>query len=99
MFEKRHHYEAVSPAVERLKDQGYTLDFDVDGNYLIAENEKIPLEEVTVTDLYHFERDTDLSDDSIVYALLCSNGIKGFLVTGLGMCTEDLKNRFGYSLI
>ena len=99
MFEKKYHYEAVSPAVERLKAQGYTLDFNLDGNYLVTGNEKIPLEEVAVTDLFHFENEEDLSDDSIVYAVHSKNGLKGFLVTGLGVCTDEMRVRFGELLV
>ena len=99
MFEKKYHYDAVSPAVERLKDQGYTLDFNLDGNYLIAEDEKIPLDDVRVTDLFHFENESDLSDDSIVYAVLSKDGTKGFLVSGLGMYTEEVKDRLEQALV
>ncbi len=98
MFEKKYHYDAVSPAVERLKDQGYVLDFNLEGNYLIAEHEKIPLDDIQVTDLYHFENESDISDESNVFAITCKNGEKGVLVTGLGMCPENLKEMLVYKL-
>lgn len=93
MFEKKYHYEVVSPVVERFRNQGFTLDFDVEGDFLVANEEKVPLNDVELKDLFHFENQKDLSDDSIVYAIATKNGLKGFLVTGLGMCEDELKSR------
>ncbi|ADY53593.1 hypothetical protein Pedsa_3054 [Pseudopedobacter saltans DSM 12145] len=99
MFEKNYHYDIVSPAVERFKDQGYTLDFDVEGDFLVSSGEKVPFKDVELTDVFHFENQEDLSDDSVVYAVSTKNGLKGVLVTGLGMCAEELKTNLNKLLV
>lgn len=91
MFEKKYHYQAVSPVVERFRNQGYVMDFDFVGDCLIANNEKLALEDVLITDLYCLENGQDLSDASIVYAILSKTGLKGIYVTGLGMLSDVFK--------
>lgn len=91
MFEKKYHYATVSTAVEQLRKKGFTLDFEFKDNRLVADDMSIDTNDFEIEDLFHYENELDLSDESNVFAITCKNGKKGVLVTGLGMCPESLK--------
>lgn len=83
-----HHYDTVSNAINSLKRQGYTVDFNLEGNYLVNEGNKISVNDFSIVDVYRYEGNTDPSDEAAVYAIESTNGIKGVLVTGYGASSD-----------
>ncbi|PWV54478.1 hypothetical protein [Chitinophaga sp. S165] len=83
-----YHYDTVSNAINSLKRQGYTVDFNLEGNYLVNGGDKIGVNEFSIVDVYRYEGDTDPSDEAAVYAIESTNGMKGVLVTAYGASAE-----------
>lgn len=83
-----HHYDTVSNAINSLKRQGFTVDFNLEGNYLVTEGKKIGAKDFSIVDVYRYEGNTDPSDEAAVYAIESTGGIKGILVTGYGASSD-----------
>lgn len=83
------HYATVSEALEQLKQKGFTLDFNIDGNYIIAIEERIHHDEFEIVDVYRYEGNTDPADEATVYAIQSKHGLKGVLVTGYGPSLDN----------
>ena len=77
-------YDTMSAAVNGLKERGYTLDFNLDENCLICNDDKYNPEEFEITEVYRFEGNTDPADEAVVYAVESNKGHKGVLVSGYG---------------
>ena len=83
------HYETVSKAIEDLRKQGYTTDFNIEGNSVVCSLGKFGTNDFEVVDVYRYEGDSDPGDEAAVYAIKSSNGLKGVLVTGYGASSES----------
>ncbi len=84
------HYDTVSEAVSELRNQGYTTDFNVEGNNIVCSDGKFDEDNFEIEDVYRYEGNSDPADEAAVYAIRCSNGVKGILVTGYGI-SADIK--------
>jgi hypothetical protein len=78
------HYATVSEAVEKLRKQGYTTDFNLEENCIVCHQDKFAPEDFRIADIYRYEGETDPADEATVYAIESKTGIKGILVTGYG---------------
>lgn len=83
-----YHYDTVSNAINSLKRQGYTVDFNLEGNYLVNGGNKIGINQFSIVDVYRYEGDTDPSEEAAVYAIESTDGMKGVLVTAYGASAE-----------
>ena len=83
------HYETVSKAIEELRKQGYTTDFNLEENAIVCSIGKFGANDFEVVDVYRYEGDSDPGDEAAVYAIQSSNGLKGVLVTGYGASSES----------
>jgi len=83
-----YHYDTVSNAINSLKRQGFTVDFNLEGDYLVNDGNKIGVNDFNIVDVYRYEGNTDPSDEAAVYAIESANGIKGILVTGYGASSD-----------
>ena len=82
------HYDTVSKAIEELRKQGYTTDFNIDENSITCSDGKFGADDFEVVDVYRYEGDSDPGDEAAVYAIQSFNGLKGVLVTGYGASSE-----------
>jgi hypothetical protein len=82
------HYETVSKAIEELRKQGYTTDFNMEGNFIKCSEGKFSAGDFEIDDVYRYEGISDPADEAAVYAISAVNGIKGILVTGYGASAE-----------
>ncbi|WPV02578.1 phosphoribosylpyrophosphate synthetase [Mucilaginibacter sp. cycad4] len=89
MEEQKFHYATVTEAITKLKEQGYTHEFSLEDDHLKAGGENFPVEEFEIVDLYRYEGPSDPADEAIVYALASADGVKGTLVTGYGISTDE----------
>ncbi|MES2277718.1 MAG: hypothetical protein V4592_16955 [Bacteroidota bacterium] len=88
-MKQQFHYATVSDAIEQLRKQGYTLDFNLKENQLMAGDHTYTADEFEIVDLYRYEGPSDPADEAIVYALASPSGIKGILVSGYGSTVDD----------
>ncbi|MES2618474.1 MAG: hypothetical protein V4613_11380 [Bacteroidota bacterium] len=93
------HYATVTEALEKLKQQGFTLDFNLAENCLVCNGSKFSPDDFDIKDVYRYEGNTDPADEATVYAIESKDGIKGVLVTGYGISgdsmSEELLKKLG----
>ena len=82
------HYDTVSKAVEELRKQGYTTDFNIGENSITCSDGNFGTNDFEVVDVYRYEGDSDPADEAAVYAIRSSSGLKGILVTGYGASAD-----------
>jgi hypothetical protein len=88
-MEPNYHYATVSEAIDHLKKQGYTIDFNLKENCIYCEGGKFQHDEFEIAETYRYEGDSDPGDEATVYAIESKTGIKGVLVTGYGMYADS----------
>jgi hypothetical protein len=82
------HYGTVSEAITKLREQGFTTDFNLEENCLICQTGKFEPHEFEIVDVYRYEGDSDPGDEAAVYAIQSASGVKGILVAGYGMSSD-----------
>ncbi|AWM35277.1 phosphoribosylpyrophosphate synthetase [Hymenobacter nivis] len=83
----------VSEVLNALKEEGYTVDFNLQGNCLVCHGNALQLspDEFLLDKHYRFEGLSDPGDGAIVYAISSArHGIKGTLVNGYGISSEAM---------
>ncbi len=88
-MKQKFHYATISEAIEQLKAEGFTLDFNLIENKIKVDEQEYSAEEFEIVDLYRYEGPSDPADEATVYALASPNGDKGILVTGYGATSVD----------
>jgi len=86
------HYETVSNAIQELRKQGYTVDFNLEDDAIICNEGKFGASDFEIADVYRYEGNTDPADEAAVYAIQSSSGLKGILVTGYGASSDSTSN-------
>ena len=82
------HYDTVSKAIEALRQQGFTTDFNIEENVLACIEGKFAASDFDIVDVYRYEGISDPADEAAVYAIKSSSGVKGILVTGYGASAD-----------
>jgi hypothetical protein len=88
-------YDTLTEAIDALKTQGYTEDFNIHDNLLRSASGKHTLghSEFVIDKSFRFDVDEDPSDQAMLYAISSvDNNIKGILVNGYGIYSEDGTN-------
>jgi len=83
-------YETVSEAVNGLKKRGFTMDFNLEENCIVCQEEKFDPDDFEIVEVYRFEGNTDPADEAVVYAIESNKGHKGVLVNGYGPSSENM---------
>lgn len=86
-MDRETHYATVSDAINKLQQQGYTIDFNLSENSLDLHASKFNTE-FEIVDVYRYEGASDPGDQAVVYALESKSGLKGILVTGYGTSVD-----------
>lgn len=84
------HYATVSEALDQLRKQGFTVDFNLEENCIVCANGKFDTDSFEIMDVYRYEGNTDPADEATVYAIQSNTGVKGVLVTGYGTSAENV---------
>jgi hypothetical protein len=72
-----------------LKD-GYTENFKVEnGTILAASGKTYNSEDVQIVNYYRFEGDSDPADNSILFIIETTDGLKGTLINTMGAYADD----------
>lgn len=75
----------LATSVNKLVADGYTGNFKVDEQGLLAENEKhYKPSQVHIKNFFRFEGASDPADNSILYAIELDDGTKGTLIDAYG---------------
>jgi len=85
-------YDTVSEAVNKLKERGYTLDFNLEPDHITCPEETVSLapSEFEIAEVYRFEGNSDPGDEAIVFAIESKHGHKGILVNGFGISADSV---------
>ncbi len=89
-MERASHYETVSEAINQLRQQGFTTDFNLEKNCLVCHPETFNPDDFEIVDIYRYEGNTDPADEATVYAIESKTGLKGILVTGYGTSIDNM---------
>ncbi|MGP8217192.1 MAG: phosphoribosylpyrophosphate synthetase [Bacteroidia bacterium] len=88
-------YDTLSEAMNELKKEGYTEDFNLQHDCLTCKNgtKKVFTDDFVIDKFFRFEGNTDPDDESILYAISSpKHHINGVLVNGYGISSEPLTN-------
>ena len=87
-----HSYPTLSGALNGLKQRGYTEDFNLKENCIVCSTKALELkpEEFYIDEVHRFEGMSNPDDNSVVYAVSSSSGVKGVLVDAYGTYAEAI---------
>jgi hypothetical protein len=88
-------YSSLLEAIEGLKKEGYTADFNLHPDCIqCAETElKLSPDEFVIDKYFRFEGDTDPSEQSIIYAISSKkHPIKGIFINAYGIYADPVSN-------
>jgi hypothetical protein len=85
-------YSTLSEAINDLKRRGYSEDFNLKPHCIECSTKNLQLhpEDFAVDEFYRFEGMSNTDDNSILFAISSTDGIKGVLVDAYGMYAENL---------
>ncbi|HYG37151.1 MAG TPA: phosphoribosylpyrophosphate synthetase [Cytophagales bacterium] len=86
----------VSEITNKLKKEGYTIDFNLKENCLECHGNYLQIfpDEFIVDKLYRFEGISDPADEAIVYAISSTkHNLKGVLVNGYGIYSDRVTDK------
>lgn len=84
------HYGTVTEAINQLKEEGFTIDFNLENNCIACHSDKFNADEFDIVDVYRYEGNSDPADEAVVYAIESKTGLKGYLVMGYGMYSDNM---------
>lgn len=87
-------YTSLSEATNDLKARGYTHDFNLKPHCIECTGLRLELspEKFTVDEFHRFEGMSSTDDNSIVFAITSTEGVKGVLVDAYGVYAENLND-------
>jgi len=85
-------FETLTEAIKNLNERGYTLDFNLEENCIICNEEKFHPEDFEITETYRFEGETNPSDESVIYAIESRTGLKGILLNAFGIYADPMSD-------
>jgi hypothetical protein len=88
-------YATLVEAINGLKAQGYTEDFNLKDNYLDCSNSKHQLspDDFKVDNVFRFEGESDPEDQAVLYAISSEKyNLKGTLVNAYGIYSDNQAN-------
>jgi hypothetical protein len=88
-MKQQFHYATVTEAIEQLRKQGFTFDFNLKENQFIVGDKAYTAYEFEIVDVYRYEGASDPGDEATVYALANNEGVKGILVAGYGASSDE----------
>lgn len=94
-------FTTLSQAIEALKKEGYTEDFNLDSDCIACGTDKIRISptDFHIDRVYRFDVNTDAGDQSILYAISSEkHNLKGLLVNGYGIYSDDLTDDMAIKL-
>ncbi len=84
-------YGTLSETINGLKKEGYTLDFNVQQEYIVCHeiNANLSPDDFEIDKVYRFEGESNPDDQSILYAISSTKfDVRGVLVNGYGISAD-----------
>lgn len=81
-------YATVLEAIKQLRQDGFTIDFNIEKNALATNSSHYAHDDFEITQIYRYEGDSNPDEEATVYGIESKDGLKGILVTSYGMYTE-----------
>ncbi len=78
----KYYYETPIVAIDKLREKGFTLDFNLEQNCIVCEVGKFDESSFEIVEIYFYEGESDPGEEATVYGIESKTGIKGILVTG-----------------
>ncbi|MCL9770970.1 hypothetical protein NAT47_11140 [Flavobacterium sp. HXWNR69] len=72
-----YHYASMSEALQKLKEKGFTFDYNKNIEDIILHPENYSIHHV-----FHYEGNSNPDDQATVYGIVSKYGLKGVFVTG-----------------
>jgi len=93
-------YDTLTEAIEGLRKQGFTQDYNLKPDHLHCQPDNIELRpaDFDIVNVYRFEGQTDPGDETVLYAIEAKNGNKGTLVDAYGMYAEAISTEMAEKL-
>lgn len=88
-------FDTITEALNWLKDQGYTHDFNLDNDCILFDNGKQSMspDDFNIDYFFRFEGDTDPGDENIVYGINSDTyQFKGVLMSAFGMYADPISD-------
>lgn len=85
-------YGTLYETINGLKEEGYTLDFNVRQECIVCHetNSVLSPDDFKIDKIYRFEGESNPDDQSILYAISSSkHNLKGLLVNGYGISADE----------
>ncbi len=92
-MEENYHYGTVTEAIDKLREQGYKVDFNIVGEHLVCDSAELGSEDFEIMHVYRYEGNSDPGDEATVYAVESKNGLKGILVSGYGIYSDTISSK------
>ena len=88
--------KTLSSCANKVKEDGYTEDFQITKKGLTTYNEDkfYTPEQVSIVNFYRFEGESDPGDSMILYVIETSDGRKGTLSDGYGAYSDSDVSKF-----
>jgi hypothetical protein len=85
-------YDTLSQAINSLKSDGYSSDFNLHPDWIEcpATNVKLKPDEFHIDSVYRFEGMSNPDDNSVLYAISSRAGLKGVLVDAYGVYADSI---------
>jgi hypothetical protein len=88
MSQVNYHYAPVSEAINKLREKGFSEDFNLEENCIVCNEERYAADDFDVVEVYRYEGETDPADEATVYGIASKSGKRGVLVTGFGASAD-----------
>ena len=87
-------YDTLSEALSDLEKRGYTHNFNLECDCIVCKSIELKLnpDDFEITEYYRFEGESEPDDSEIVYAITSKDGVKGTLVNGYGIYSDDISD-------
>lgn len=88
-------YDTLLDAINSLRKQGYSKDFNLHADSIscIEEDIKLHPEDFVVEKYFRFEGETDPAEESVIYAISSKDGkVKGLLINAYGIYGDTISN-------
>ena len=87
----KNYMTTLSQTIPKLREKGYDKDFEmIEGGMLLKQtNEAFQPDELIIERVYRFEGESNPGDESILYGVKASNGLKGIIIDAYGADDDD----------
>lgn len=95
-METPHKMKTLSEVIQAIQKDGFKENFMVKENLLFAPeaNKYYAALEVRIVNFYRFEGTSDPGDNSILYAIESTDGVKGILMDAYGAYSDEMTTNF-----